>query len=92
MDPKLKQTQDKVNDVRITMQDNIKRSLATTENLQHMEITSQQLEEDSNNFRTGARKVRRLMCYRSWKITALIILGVAIVLIIIIVPSIMSSK
>ena len=72
--------------------ENIRMSIQQVDKLQDMEEKAQNLENSSMDFHRGAKKVRRMMCVRSWKMLGLIILLVVILLIIIIVPIVISAK
>jgi len=67
-------------------------SLAQVDKLQDMEDKAAGLEASSSDFHRGAKRVRRMMCVRSWKMLGLIVLLVAVLLIIIIVPIVERSK
>jgi len=83
---KLRSVQLKANEVTDIARENIRMSIAQVDKLQDMEEKAQNLENSSMDFHRGAKKVRRMMCVRSWKMLGLIILLVVILLVIIIVP------
>jgi len=89
---KLRTVQQKANEVTDIARDNIRMSIAQVDKLQDMEEKAQNLENSSMDFHRGAKKVRRMMCVRSWKMLGLIILLVVILLIIIIVPIVIEAK
>ena len=76
----------KADEVTNIARDNIRMSIAQVDKLQDMEEKAQNLENSSMDFHRGAKKVRRMMCVRSWKMLALIIILVIVLLVIIIVP------
>lgn len=76
----------KANEVTDIARDNIRMSIAQVDKLQDMEEKAQNLENSSQDFHRGAKRVRRMMCVRSWKMLALIVLAVIILLVIIIAP------
>ena len=84
--------QAKANEVTDIARDNIRMSIAQVDKLQDMEEKAQNLENSSMDFHRGAKKVRRMMCVRSWKMLGLIIVLVVILLIIIIVPIVIEAK
>jgi len=89
---KLRSVQAKANEVTDIARNNIKMSLAQVDKLGDMEAKAESLEASSNDFHRGAKKVRRMMCIRSWKMMALIVILVAVLLIIIIVPIVEKNK
>jgi len=89
---KLRSVQAKANEVTDIARQNIKMSLAQVDKLQDMEAKAENLEASSQDFHRGAKKVRRMMCIRSWKMLALIFVLVAVLLVIIIVPIVEKSK
>jgi len=89
---KLRNVQAKANEVTDIARENIRMSLAQVDKLQDMEDKASNLEQSSSDFQRGAKKVRRMMCVRSWKMLGLIVLLVAVLLIIIIVPIVEQSK
>jgi len=89
---KLRAVQAKANEVTDIARENIRMSIAQVDKLQDMEEKAQNLENSSMDFHRGAKKVRRMMCVRSWKMLGLIILLVVILLIIIIVPVAVTLK
>lgn len=91
-DPKIAALQGKVNESRALMANNVQLAIDRTGKLQDMELTSIQLEEDSNRFKIGAERVKRSMCVRAWKWRACIALAVIVLLLIIIVPIAVSVK
>ena len=70
--------------------ENISLSIARGERLDELEVRAQELESSSNEFHQGARRVRRLMCVRSWKMLCAVLL-VAAVLVIIVAVSVAAT-
>jgi len=89
---KLRSVQNKANEVTNIARDNIRMSLAQVDKLQDMEEKASNLEASSQDFHRGAKKVRRMMCVRSWKMMALIVLLVIILLVVIIVPIVIQAR
>ena len=85
--------QARANEVTDIARENIRMSIAQVDKLQDMEEKSANLEQSSQDFHRGAKRVRKLMCVRSWKMLSLIVIGVIILLLIIIVPiAVQASK
>jgi hypothetical protein len=85
-DDRLKTVQLRVDEVTNITRDNIIKSSNNIQNLDDLDSRSQVLYDSSNQFYDDARRTRRMMCFRSYKMLALVVLGVSIVLVIIIAP------
>jgi hypothetical protein len=83
---KLKQVQQQADIVTIVLRDNIELSIANQEKLKDVEEKAEALERDAGQFYVGSRRIRRIMCFRSCKITFLSILTFVILALIIILP------
>jgi len=91
-DDKLKLVQHQAAQVTALASENIKVAIKNTEKLDDIELKSRDLEANSNVFNTSARRVRRMMCVRSWKMLGLVMLAIVILLLIIIVPIVVTLR
>jgi vesicle-associated membrane protein 4 len=91
-DAKLAALQKKVAEVTPMMAANLKLSVARGDHLVDMEGQAERLNGHADSFRNGTKRVRRLMCCRSYRMLGLIVLGIVVLLLIIIVPSALAAK
>lgn len=89
---KLQAVQGKVDQVRDLMKDNVQKALSNVEKLEDMEEKSEQFEDAARQFQKSSVQIKREMRCRYYKITALIVLLVAIALTVIIVPIVIKNQ
>lgn len=81
---KLKNVQAKVDQVKVQMQDGVKKALQNVDDLNELENKSEKFEDQAKNFEKGATKTRRMMRCREYKmyaiiaVVALIVIGIII--------------
>lgn len=78
--------QDKLENVKIVMNENIQFALQNTDKIDNIEQKSELLEESSNSFKEKAYKLKQTMCSKYWKrnVTISVIILIFIIIIIII--------
>jgi len=91
-DPKIASLQSKVDESRKLMTQNVKMTLDRGIKLEAMEVQTEELSTYSLQFRNGARRVRRMMCVRSCKMTALIAVVIVVLLLVIVVPIVVQLR
>ncbi|CAM9367113.1 unnamed protein product [Ectocarpus fasciculatus] len=84
--------QDKVDVVKVTMQDNIQQMLANEERLDQISENAENLNEQAKVFQNRSSALRRQMRCKAIKMWLLLAMVVIILLIIIIVPIAMHAK
>jgi hypothetical protein len=82
---KLANTQAKVEEVKLAMQDNISTALERGEKLDALEDKAEDLEHHSTQFKKGSTRVHRMMRCRNYKATCVICTLVLVVIAIIII-------
>lgn len=87
---KLMAVQNKVDQVKDIMKDNVAKALDNVESLDELDAKSENFENQAKKFEKSAGQVKRMMRCQNWKLTAIIV-GIVILLIIIIVASACSS-
>jgi len=83
---KLADVQQKVEEVKTVMKDNVNRTLENVEKLEDLESKSETIENSAKQFEKGARGMQLGMRCRYYKMTAIIALLVIAILLIIFVP------
>jgi len=79
---KLRETQRKADEVTAVARDNINKSIAQVDRLEDMEQKSEELEAAGRDFHRGAQQVRRKFCFQYYRLTFIIFLIVAILIVI----------
>jgi len=81
---KIAKTENKINDVKSLMHQNIENALQNCEKLQNLELKAEELSQSSNIFRGGARQLRNKMWWKNVRmkifiaIIVLVIIGIFI--------------
>ena len=88
---KLASVNQRVNDVKSSLQKNIELAITRGEKIDEMAEKSEQLAEDASTFQASARKVRQKLWARYWKLIAIAVV-VAVLLIVIIVVSVSNKS
>jgi len=83
---KLADVQQKVEEVKIVMKDNVNRTLENVEKLEDLESKSETIENSAKQFEKGARGMQLSMRCRYYKMTAIVALLIISILLIIFVP------
>lgn len=91
-DVKLESVKAKTEVLRKQMQTNVQIAIENVDRGQDLEISSEKLAHDSLIFVTGSTRLKNKMCFRKWKLTALIVLLIIIILLIIILPLALKNK
>ena len=87
---KLATVNQRVNDVKSSLQKNIELAITRGEKIDEMAEKSEQLAEDASTFQASARKVRQKFWVRYWKMIALGVLLLVLLIVIVVVS--VSSK
>lgn len=85
------QVQEQVNEVVGIMQDNIDKVMQRGEQLDSLQNKTDDLQNNSLQFKRGANKVRKMMWWKDMKMK-LILGGVVVVLIVVIVVSVVTTR
>jgi len=83
---KLADVQQKVEEVKIVMKDNVNRTLENVEKLEDLESKSETIENSAKQFEKGARGMSLSMRCRYYKMTALVALLIIAIVLVIFVP------
>lgn len=89
---KLANVQNKVDEVKDIMKTNVQRALDNVEKLEEIEDKAEKFENQAKMFKRDATTLKRQQRCKYYKITALILLVVGVLLTIIIVPLVMKNK
>jgi len=89
---KIADVQAKVDEVKDIMQDNVNRTLENVEKLEDLESKAETIDHQARQFEKGAGGVRSVMRWKYFKMTAIIVVIVALLLTVIFVPVAMSMK
>jgi len=89
---KLAEVQEKIDVVKTTMKENIQQLLVNNEKLEQIEMAAEHLNNQSVDFKRGAKELSNKMWWKMWKMRLLIGGLITAVLIIIIVPIAVSSS
>jgi len=89
---KLKNVQDKVEQVKDVMKDNVNKALTNVEALDELEGKSEQFESQAKQFQKSANQTKNMMKCRNYKMMALIAFIVVIIIIIIVVATLPKSS
>lgn len=73
------------------MQENLQKTSERGQRLDHLQTQTEDLSTQANSFRRGANRVRKQMWWKDMKMRMCIIIGIIILLLVIIIPSGMSS-
>ncbi|KAK5115028.1 hypothetical protein LTR62_001725 [Meristemomyces frigidus] len=84
--------QDEINEAVSQMQKNIQLTSQRGERLDNLQDKTDALAGQASNFRRGANRVRKQMWWKDMKMRMCIIVGIAVLLIVIIVPSVIYGK
>lgn len=84
-DSKIAQVQQKVDQVKDVMKDNVKKALDNVEQLDQMELKSEEFEKQAKQFQSNSNKVYKRMRCQNRKVTAMIVGVILFVLLIIII-------
>jgi len=76
----------KVEEVKTVMQENVSKTLENVEKLEDLEAKAETVENSARQFERGANQVRNTMRCRYYKMTAIIVLVIAVILTVIILP------
>ncbi|KAK5175265.1 Vesicle membrane receptor protein (v-SNARE) [Saxophila tyrrhenica] len=74
------------------MRNNITQVGARGERLDHLQDKTNNLADSANGFRRGANRVRKQMWWKDMKMRMCIIVGIIVLLIVIIVPSVIAAR
>lgn len=89
---RVKHIQGQVEEVKIIMHDNIKQVLDRGVHLEQLQVDSERLAESAGEFKAQGTELRRAMCWKKCKITAIIVVVVlVIILFIVLVPVCMNA-
>lgn len=77
---KLLEVQDKVDEVRIVMKDNVKQALNNVESMGDMEAKAERFENQAQQFKTGSTNLKKMMRCRYYKVNVIIaVLVIAVI-------------
>lgn len=88
---KLRDVQDKVNQVKDIMKDNVEKALDNVQSLEELDNKSEQFEKQAQQFEKSAVSVKKMMRCQNWKLTAIIVGIVALIILIIILTNLPSG-
>jgi len=84
--------QDEIQGAMDTMRNNINKISERGERLDHLQDKTEDLSTHAHDFRRGANRVRKQMWWKDMKMRICIVVGIIILLVVIIVPSVVASK
>ena len=92
MSTKIEETQRLTSSVVEIMRDNIGKMLQREERLESLSDSTDQLAADARTFQMRSRDLRRQYCWKNWKLTLMIVGVCLIILAIIIMAIVLSTK
>ncbi|KAM0255817.1 hypothetical protein ACHAQJ_005404 [Trichoderma viride] len=83
--------QDQINKTVEVMRDNVNKVAQRGENLDALQDKTNNLAESAQDFRRGANRVRKQMWWKDMKMRVCIVVGIVLLLVVIIVPSVVAT-
>ncbi|KAK4550822.1 hypothetical protein LTR36_000402 [Oleoguttula mirabilis] len=83
---------EEIDDVVLQMKDNLKKTSERGERLDDLQDKTDALATQANGFRRGANRVRKQMWWKDMKMRMCIIVGIIVLLVVIIAPSVYAAK
>lgn len=79
-----------INDIKIEMQNNVKKVLGNTDNLQDLDAKAVKIKDNANMFKKDAVNLKKKTCLQNLKWTIILVAVIVILLLIVIVPIVTS--
>jgi len=80
-----------INELKVDFQNNLKKVLGNTEDLQKLDVKANQLKSDANIFKKDARKLERKTCCQNFRWTILLIFVIIFLILIVALPLIIRN-
>jgi len=81
-----------INQVKIELQESIKKQLANNENSEKLSDSASKLKDQANSFKNDSNKLKRMTCWQNCKWTLILITVILVLVLIIVVPIVVSSS
>ncbi len=81
-----------INDVKIELQENIKKQLANNESSERLSESANKLKDQANVFKNDSNKLKNITCWQNCKWTIVLITVVLLLIMIIVVPIVVSAS
>jgi len=81
-----------INEIKIEMQNNVRKVLGNTEDLQSLDNKANKIKDNANMFKKDAADLKRKTCWQNFKWTIILVLVVIALLCIIVVPLVIKSS
>ena len=81
-----------INEIKIEMQNNVRKVLANTEDLQALDNKAIKIKDNANMFKKDAENLKRKTCWQNFKWTIILVLVVIALLCIIVVPLVVKAS
>ncbi len=80
-----------INEIKIEMQNNVKKVMANTEDLQSLDVKANKIKDNANLFKKDATDLKRKTCWQNFKWTIILILVVIALLLIVVIPLVVNN-
>lgn len=81
-----------INEVKIELQENIRKQLANNENSEKLSDSASKLKDQANVFKNDSNKLKRITCWQNCKWTIILVTVILVLILIIVVPIVVSGS